>query len=37
VLDGKDPLKAANHAAMLGEQFRANYRKAAAMAKNKQP
>jgi iron(III) transport system substrate-binding protein len=32
VLDGKDPLKAANHAALLGERFRANYRRAAAMA-----
>jgi len=37
VLDGKDPLKAANHAALLGEKFRDNYRKAAAMAKKQYP
>lgn len=33
VLDGPDPLKAAEHAAALGESFRANYRKAEAMAR----
>jgi ABC-type glycerol-3-phosphate transport system substrate-binding protein len=33
VLDGADSLKAADHAAQLGEWFRANYRKAEAMAK----
>lgn len=33
VLDGPDALKSADHAAELGEWFRANYRKAEAMAK----
>jgi hypothetical protein len=34
-LDGPDALKAADRAAELGEWFRANYRKAEAMAKQK--
>ena len=33
ILDGPDALKAADHAAELGEWFRSNYRKAEAMAK----
>ena len=33
LLDGPDPLKAADHAAELGEWFRTNYRRAEAMAK----
>jgi iron(III) transport system substrate-binding protein len=37
VLDGADPLKAAEHAAALGERFRANYRKAEAIARGKSP
>lgn len=37
VLDGPDPLKAAERAAELGEHFRANYRKAEAMARAKSP
>ena len=35
ILDGTDALKAADHAAELGEWFRANYRKAEAMARAK--
>jgi hypothetical protein len=35
LLDGPDALKAAARAAELGEWFRANYRKAEAMAKHK--
>jgi len=35
ILDGNDALKAAEYAATLGEWFRANYRKAEAMARNK--
>lgn len=34
ILDGADALKAAEHASELGEWFRANYRKAEAMAKS---
>jgi iron(III) transport system substrate-binding protein len=34
ILDGPDALKAAEHASELGEWFRANYRKAEAMAKS---
>ena len=36
VLDGNDALKAADHAAKIGEWFRANYRKAEAMARAQQ-
>ena len=35
--DGSDALKTAEHAARIGEWFRANYRKAEAMAKNHHP
>ena len=35
ILDGSDALKAADHAAEIGEWFRANYRKAEAMARSK--
>lgn len=35
ILDGGDALKAAEHAARIGEWFRANYRKAEAMARSK--
>ena len=35
ILDGSDALKAADHAAEIGESFRANYRKAEAMARKR--
>ncbi len=35
ILDGSDALKAADHAAKMGEWFRSNYRKAEAMARAK--
>lgn len=37
ILDGADALKSAEHATELGEWFRANYRKAEAMAKQHHP
>ena len=37
VLDGPDALKAADRVAKLGEWFRANYRRAEAMAKQRPP
>ncbi len=36
IFDGSDALKAADHAAKIGEWFRSNYRKAEAMARNHQ-
>ena len=36
-LDGSDPLKTAENAAIIGEWFRANYRKAEALAESRKP